>query len=120
MKVFSSILFGILFLLNSNQLFAQQSNNSASDTLTVFGNCGQCKERIEEAAYSVKGVKHADWNKKTHILTLVYNRSKTDRKKIAHAIALAGHDTVLEKSTDKNYSQLPSCCAYRTGTCDHD
>lgn len=120
MKVFSSILLGILFFLNSNHLRAQQNNTSASDTLTVYGNCGQCKERIEEAAYSIKGVKHAEWNKKTHLLTLVYNPSKTDRKKIAHAIALAGHDSILEKSSDKNYRQLPSCCAYRTGTCDHD
>ncbi|QLH45153.1 MAG: hypothetical protein HWD58_05815 [Bacteroidota bacterium] len=50
--------------MNSNHLRAQQNNTSASDTLIVYGNCGQCKERIEEAAYSIKGVKHAEWNKK--------------------------------------------------------
>jgi mercuric ion binding protein len=114
---FSFILWGLIF---SSQMdsFAQ-SKNIKTDTLTIRGNCGQCKTRIEEAAY-VKGVKQAEWNKKTHVLTVTFVDSKTDLTKIAEAIAKAGHDSRLKIADDKNYKKLPGCCAYRTGVCDHD
>lgn len=113
-KIFS-ILF--LFLTGMNQqLFAQ--GKISTDTLTVKGNCGQCKDRIEEAAY-IKGVKNAEWNKATKVLTVVYNADKTSLDQIAGAIAKAGHDNRLHLSTDKEYKKLPGCCAYRSGKC-HD
>lgn len=114
-----AILLGLLLIAQHN-LFAQsKSGSTKTDTLTVFGNCGQCKERIEEAAY-VKGVKTAEWNKKTKILTVVYNGQKSNLEQIAASIALAGHDSRLITASDKSYKTLPGCCAYRTGTCDHD
>ena len=41
---------------------------------TVNGVCEQCKKRIEDAAYA-KGVKYADWDVDTHLLTLKYDSS---------------------------------------------
>lgn len=107
----------MVFSITQTNLFAQSAMKT--DTITVFGNCGQCKERIEEAAY-VKGVKSAVWNKTTKILTLVYNSTKTDIDKISLAIAKAGHDNRNHLSSDKEYKKLPGCCAYRTGKCDHE
>ena len=106
-----------IFTFLFNTLSAQ--SKMKTDTLTVFGNCGQCKERIEEASY-VKGVKHAEWNKKTKILTVLYNPKKTNLEKIELSIAKAGHDSNIKKASESDYKKLPSCCAYRTGTCDHD
>lgn len=114
-----AILLGLLLIAQHN-LFAQsKSGTTSTDTLTVSGNCGQCKERIQEAAY-IKGVKSAEWNKKTKILTVVYNGQKTNLNQIATAISGAGHDNRLHTASDKSYKTLPGCCAYRTGTCDHD
>ena len=96
-----------------------QANTVKTDTLTVSGNCGQCKERIEEAAY-VKGVKKAEWNKETKVLTVVYNSEKTSLDKITAAIAKAGHDSKDHKASDKDYKKLPECCAFRSGTCHHE
>lgn len=96
-----------------------QNNKIKTDTITIKGNCGQCKERIEEAAF-IKGVKTAEWNKTTKILTVVFNTDKTSLDKIADAIAKAGHDSQLHTTADKAYKTLPSCCAYRTGVCEHD
>lgn len=114
---FSLILLG--FILSSQLASFAQSKNIKTDTLTIRGNCGQCKARIEEAAY-VKGVKQAEWNKKTQVLTVTYVDSKTNINQIAEAIAKAGHDSRLKIADDKNYKKLPDCCAYRTGVCHHD
>jgi periplasmic mercuric ion binding protein len=100
--------------------FAQKTKTT-SDTLTVNGVCGECKERIEEAAYKVKGVKHATWNKQTHLLTVVYSAQKVTLQKIAASLALAGHDNRLANATANQYATLPKCCKYRDGAkCDHD
>ncbi len=117
--IFQAVLLGLLSLVSATSFAQGKSNTVKTDTLTVFGNCGQCKSRIEEAAY-VKGVKTAEWNKKTKILTVVYNSQKTGLDQIAGAIAEAGHDSRIKIASDKNYKTLPGCCAYRTGTCDHD
>ena len=112
-----SILFIAMFTFIHTSVVAQ--TKMKTDTLTVFGNCGQCKERIEEASY-IKGVKHAEWNKKTKVLTVLYNSGKTSLDKIEFAISKAGHDSNAKKASEDDYNKLPSCCAYRTGTCDHD
>lgn len=114
---FSLILSGLIL---SGQLTSfAQSKTIKTDTITIRGNCGQCKTRIEEAAY-IKGVKQAEWNKKTKVLTITYVESKTDLTTIAAAIANAGHDNRLVIAENKNYKKLPDCCAYRTGVCHHD
>lgn len=119
MKLFSGMVFAMAFLLFSlSALAAAAQTKIQTDTLTVYGNCGQCKTRIEEAAY-VKGVKTVEWNKKTKLLTVVYNSDKTGLDKVAAAIAKAGHDSRLQTAAEKAYKSLPGCCAYRTGVC-HD
>ena len=123
MKLFSgmvtAIAFALLSLSDSPAAAQTTTSKTQTDTLTVYGNCGQCKTRIEEAAY-MKGVKTAEWNKKTKLLTVVYNGDKTSLDKVAAAVAKAGHDNRLHNASDKDYKTLPGCCAYRTGTCHHD
>ncbi|KXK43446.1 MAG: cation transporter [Chitinophagaceae bacterium] len=114
---FLSILTIMMLSISPNELSAQ--NKIKTDTLTVLGNCSQCKTRIEDAAY-VKGVKQAEWNKHTKVLTVIYSESKTDMNKISQSISQAGHDTRLGNSSDKDYNQLPDCCAYRSGACHHE
>lgn len=110
---FFSILF---FILSGLNLTVSAQGKLVTDTLSVKGNCGQCKDRIEEAAY-IKGVKNAEWNKTTKVLTVVYNSEKTSLEQIATSVAKAGHDNRLHNSGDKEYNKLPKCCAYRSGKC---
>jgi copper chaperone CopZ len=118
--IFSSLLTSLMAILSlSGMAQSNDKNNIITDTITVSGSCGQCKSRIEEAAY-IKGVKLAEWNKKTKILKVVFNNTKTDRNKIAKAVAEAGHDNTILVSSDKKYKTLPDCCAYRSGSCGHD
>lgn len=78
----------------------------------VFGNCPQCKERIE-LALDVKGVKSAEWNVDTKIIEVVFIADKISLDKIHLLIANCGHDTEKTKAPDNVYLKLPDCCMYR-------
>lgn len=80
--------------------------------IKVYGNCGQCKERIE-SALDVKGIKSAEWNVETKMLEVVYVPEKISIEQIHKIIAGVGHDTEREKATDAVYRKLPDCCLYR-------
>ena len=80
--------------------------------LQVKGNCVMCKERIETAAKSVAGVSTATWDVHAKVLHLNFDAAKTDQKKISKAIAAAGHDTALDKASEKSYNSLHGCCQY--------
>jgi len=109
----------IIVLFISSWSFGQESNKKTENVaFKVSGLCGMCKERIENAAL-IKGVKFADWNKETEIITLVYNPQKVNIDAIHQSIATAGHDTDKIKADDKDYKELPRCCAYRDSNNKH-
>jgi len=80
----------------------------------VSGNCDMCKERIEKAAMSVKGVSKAVWNLQSKRIEVTLNSLQTGVDEVHQAIALAGHDTERIKADDTVYNALPECCLYRT------
>ena len=82
-------------------------------TFGVSGKCEMCKERIEEAAKSVKGVASVVWDVKTKKIKVEYNDNLTNPNAIQKAIAGVGHDTEKVKANDKTYNSLPECCKYR-------
>lgn len=104
----------ILSLVFSIEIQAQSTITTS--TISVKGNCGECKERIENAA-DIKGVKNDVWNEDTKILTVTYDSKKVTLEKIEKAIAKAGHETAGQKSDEKAYNALPSCCKYKTEDC---
>ncbi len=95
--------------------FAQKTS-VVTVTLSVQGNCEECKERIENAA-DVKGVKRCKWNPDTDVATIIYDTKKTNLSAIEKAIAAIGHDTEHEKANETVYNNLPDCCLYRTKVC---
>lgn len=104
-------LIALLFLSYTN-VFSQEKKSISTTTIKVDGNCNQCKQRIENAAYTT-GVKRAEWDKTTKILTVSYNTKKTTIEKIADNIAKAGHDAANTKASTEAYKKLPECCAYK-------
>jgi periplasmic mercuric ion binding protein len=87
-----------------------------TETISVKGNCEECKERIENAS-DIKGVKICVWNEDTKIATITYDSAKTDLLKIKKAIAASGHDAGEITGNAKAYNRLPDCCKYRDGVC---
>lgn len=99
--------------------FAQDKKDIATEKIKVSGVCGQCKKRIENAAY-INGVKRAEWDKASKELTVTYRPSKTSLKKIEEHIAKTGHDAGEVKAAEGDYNKLPECCAYKhDGLADH-
>lgn len=98
-------------MLIGTATFAQNKNQKAS--IEVDGVCMMCKNRIEKACLTSKGVKSAVWNVNTHELKLIYDARKTDLKTIKKTIANVGHDTKELKATDEAYAKINPCCKYR-------
>jgi periplasmic mercuric ion binding protein len=111
--IHGSIIFAITFMFAFGSLAKAQGRNIEEVQIKVLGNCGMCKERIEKAAYSVKGVRSADWNIKEQKLTLVYRNDRTDQETIERAIAKAGHDTENFITDEKTHANLHHCCIYK-------
>ena len=84
----------------------------------VEGVCGMCKDRIENGAL-IKGVKKAEWDKETEMLTVIYNPDKVELIDIHKAIAELGHSTDKVKAEEKAYNKLPMCCQYDDGAHKH-
>ena len=85
-------------------------------TVSVKGNCGECKERIENAA-DIKGVKTSSWSENTKVLAVTYDSKKVSLEQIEQAIANAGHEVNKMAANEKAYNALPSCCKYKTEDC---
>jgi copper chaperone CopZ len=109
MKIIFAIFFSFFSIFTLN---AQDKKEIVTEHFRVEGNCEHCKKRIEEAAY-IRGVKHAEWNKETKQLTVVYKTEKTNADAILKNIAKEGHDNEKYKAEDKVYNKLPECCHYR-------
>lgn len=101
----------LLFVTLSTQAQDKKNKNAKYD-ITVNGNCDMCKKRIEKAAFSVKGVKNAEWNSEDQTLHLIINEEKCTAFDVAKAVAKAGHDTSAIKATDEDYNKLHGCCNY--------
>jgi copper chaperone CopZ len=90
----------------------EKKSKNKKEEFTVAGNCGMCQKRIEKAAFSVKGVKNAEWHVDCQDIHLVIDETKCSKEDVAKAIAAVGHDTALIKAEDTVYDKLHGCCLY--------
>ena len=108
-----NIIIGMMILLLSFSTQAQEKKNkNAKYEIEVNGSCEMCKKRIENAAFSVSGVKSAEWHIDDHLLHLIVNEQKCSALDIKKALAEIGHDTDEVKATDEQYDKLHGCCQY--------
>ena len=110
MKKVSMILCALLITVSVS---AQKKKRNAKVSIEVDGVCGMCKKRIETAALKTKGVKFANWNVRTHQLSLIIDERKTDTLKIQKKMASVGHDTKPIKAKLEVYNAIDPCCKYR-------
>jgi len=107
MKARKIILVCLAMLAGTVMSFAQ----TKIEKINVSGNCGMCQKHIQEAAKK-GGAQRADWNKKTKVLTVVYEQSSTSNDAIQKSVAAAGYDTEKYAGDDKAYKSLDECCQY--------
>jgi len=112
MKILTIVALMALTVMTANHALAQKKVKE--DSITVYGNCQECKERIE-ASLDLSGVKYANWNVKTKKLFVAYKPAKISEEQIHQAIADVGHDTEKATAADSVYINLSFCCLYRDG-----
>jgi len=101
----------VFFLLLTVNANAQRPKDLQTATFKVYGNCGMCEERIESALL-VPGVKVADWDQETKMLTVTFRPFKISLQSIHEMVAAVGHDTDLVRAKDAVYDKLHGCCKY--------
>lgn len=113
------IMFAMLFALVTTQSVRAQSDkldrfkdrSITTSSIKVYGECGSCKNRIENAL-KIEGVKSAKWIAEDQFLTIQYNAKSITLDKIRSLVAGVGHDTDKIKANDMVYQKLPDCCHY--------
>lgn len=101
----------------STTITQEEQEELVNATFTVYGNCGMCKKRIEKAALSVDGVKEANWDVETKVLSvkfsdITFGKNGYSIDNVSLKIAEAGHDTQFNKASKDDYNALPGCCQY--------
>jgi hypothetical protein len=115
MRTILSVLAVLLFTLTTA---SAQEAKVVETTFKVFGNCGQCKTRIENAL-KIKEVKSATWDKGTKMLTVAYLSPSIALDSLQKRIAAVGHDNGKFIAPDSVYDALPGCCLYRDNDSSH-
>lgn len=105
----------LVIFMGVNMQAQEKKNKNAKHEIEVSGNCDMCKKRIEKAAFSVKGVKYAQWHADHQDLHLIIDETKCSLDDVRKAVAKAGHDTDKVKAKDADYEGLHDCCQYERG-----
>ena len=103
-------IFFIFLLTLGNIVWSQEIQK----TLKVKGNCGMCKERIENAVNEISSASGI-WDADSQVLTLRYDETQTNLDAIARKIAAVGHDNEMYAAEASVYESLPGCCLYSRG-----
>jgi periplasmic mercuric ion binding protein len=115
LKVFLALLIAVILGLNTSAQTQEQkkmnSTTAKTETFKVWGACGMCKTRIENAV-KTEGATSADWDLKTKMLTVTFDPKKTNIDAFGKKLASVGHDTEKYKAPDDVYTKLPACCHY--------
>ncbi len=72
--------------------------------------CKMCKATIEKYLAYEKGVKSANLDVDSKVVTVTYNPKKTDVNQIKQAINESGYDADELPAQEKAYNNLDPCC----------
>ena len=121
MKSIKSLLAVVILIASTTFAKAQETNPKyhfhdailqlTSATIKVYGECGSCKHRIENAL-RVNGVSSAKWDESTQELIALFDSKSISGDKIQQLVSAVGHDTEKFKASDGVYNNLPECCHY--------
>jgi mercuric ion binding protein len=82
------------------------------DSFSVSGKCMMCKEKIENTAKNIEGVKSAKWNINKQSLKVKFYSKSITLEEIQQEIADIGYDTEMYQATKEAYDALHYCCKY--------
>lgn len=89
---------------------AQELEKVEEVTIQTSAKCGDCEVRIEGALNYMKGVKFAELNNDTKVVTVRYKTKKVSLNEIKEKIASVGYDADDVKAEEAAIEKLPMCC----------
>ena len=92
-----------------------QVDNTKTETVKIYGNCGMCKKTIDKSG-NIVDIAKVDWNKDTKMATISYDSTRTNLDEILKRISNAGYDSDAFNAPDEAYRNLHECCQYERGT----
>ncbi len=100
-----------LMITATNTIFAQTAETGKNYVdIKTSAQCGMCKSAIEKAVNNVDGVKSANLDLETKIVTVKYDVAKTNTDALKTAIVNIGYDADEVAAETKAYENLHSCC----------
>ena len=85
---------------------------SKVETITIKTSavCDMCKEKIENELNYTKGVKFAELEVETKMLTVKFKTDKISKDRIVSIVNSIGYDADGKEGDKKAYAELPGCC----------
>lgn len=109
MKTINKIFLSLAAILTVNLASAQVAQDTS---MLVNGVCNMCKSTIEHAS-KMPGVRSAEWDVETKVLSISYNPEEVSLQQISDSINASGYDTEYNTASDEAYYSLHKCCYYR-------
>ena len=103
----------IICVLCCSSMYAHaQKKDAAIQTVTIqtSAQCGDCEERIESLLNYTKGVKFAELDNETKIVTVKFMSKKITLKTICEKLNEIGYDANEFKAPKATVLKLPKCC----------
>jgi copper chaperone CopZ len=107
------VLCGMLFIgfaMNAQEKETKWKTIDIQTSVTCSDGCGDYEDIIEDALNYVKGVKYAEINRETKIVTVKYNSAKINVQDLRKAISEVGYDADGVKANPEATLKLPACC----------
>ncbi|HXH19194.1 MAG TPA: heavy metal-associated domain-containing protein [Chitinophagales bacterium] len=96
-----------LFIFPAN---AQKAKKTETIQIKTSAVCNMCKHTIETALYNVKGVKSANLDVPSKVVTVSYKPSAVTPEQLRTAITKVGYDADDVPADPQAYQKLHGCC----------
>ncbi len=105
----------LTFVLFTLTAFGQKKAEKV--VLQTSAECQSCKERLETKLNYTKGVRFAELDVPSKMLTVEFNSNKISIKEVKEIVVALGYDVDDLKANPEAYEALPACC--KVGGMDH-
>ncbi len=101
---------GVLTILFMMFFVGSMTAQTKDVEIKTSAECGDCKVRIEDKLNYTKGVRFAELDVPTKVVTVRYNEKKISLEEVKEAIAEVGYDADEVKAKTDAVKALPACC----------
>lgn len=96
----------IFLLILTSSAFAQ----TQEAVIKTSAECSSCKERVEGKLNYVSGIRFAELDYETQLLTVKFNPKKITLDEIRKILSELGYDADEVKANPEAVKELPVCC----------